>query len=63
MTDPDSDASVEDTKTQDDSTQDNGSGDGSDSSTTKEDGWMTDTGAGTEQNGTDTSETQKTAGE
>ena len=44
-------------------TMENGSGDGSDSSTTEEDGGMTDTGAGTEQNGTDTSETQKTAGE
>lgn len=63
VTDPDSDASGEDTETQDDSTQDNGSGDGSDSSTTEEDGGMTDTGAGTAQNGTDTSETQKTAGE
>ena len=34
-----------------------------DNSTTEEDGGVTDTGAGTEQNGTDTSETQKTAGE
>ena len=53
-------ASGEDTEPQDDSTQDNGSGDGSDNSTTEEDGGITDTGAGTAQNGTDMSETQKT---